>query len=111
MTDPDPNPEMTKRLKLHDILTGFLPTGKKAYFQEPPTVDMGYPCILYPRDYVRTRYADNLPYSHAKRYLITVIDRDPDSVIPDKVGKMPYALFNRFYVADNLNHWVYNLYF
>jgi len=43
--------------------------------------------------------------------MITVIDQDPDSIIPDKVAAMPLSLFNRFYTVDNLNHDVYNVYF
>jgi len=43
--------------------------------------------------------------------MVTVIDQDPDSEIPDKVAEMPMSLFNRFYTADNLNHDVYNVFF
>jgi len=46
-----------------------------------------------------------------KRYKVTVIDPDPDSLIPDKVASLPSAVFNRFFAANNLNHDVYNLYF
>lgn len=58
-----------------------------------------------------TKFADNSPYSHKTRYQITVIDRDPDSVIHKKVGALPLSSYDRFYTADNLNHDVYNLFF
>lgn len=45
------------------------------------------------------------------RYTVTIIDRNPDSAIPNKVAELPLCSFNRFYTADNLNHFVYNLYF
>jgi hypothetical protein len=70
-----------------------------------------YPCIIYHRDFADTKFADDRPYSVVKRYMITIIDPDPDSDIPDKVASMPTSLFNRFYTADNLNHDVYNVYF
>jgi len=72
---------------------------------------MKYPCIVYNRDFADTQFAGNNPYNYVKRYQVTVIDRDPDSVIPDKVAALPMCLFNRFFVANNLNHDVFNLYF
>jgi hypothetical protein len=81
------------------------------YFQPPENVQLQYPCIIYKRDYVETKFADGNPYTHAKRYMVTVIDRDPDSVIPDQVAELPMSVFNRFYTADNLNHDVYNVFF
>lgn len=70
-----------------------------------------YPCIIYSLDTMDIRHADNHPYSHKKRYLITVIDMDPDSVIHEFVAKLPTAGYDRFYKADSLNHHVYRLYF
>ena len=42
---------------------------------------------------------------------VTVIDRDPDSDIPNLVAALPTSSFNRFFVADGLNHTVYTIYF
>jgi hypothetical protein len=84
---------------------------ENVYFQPPTNVQLKYPCIVYTRDFADTKFADDIPYDHTKRYMITVIDRDPDSDIPDKVAAMPLSLFNRFYTVDNLNHDVYNVYF
>ena len=99
---------MGQRLDLQALLLTFVPN---VYFQPPPTVAMTYPCIVYRRDSDHTEYADDLPYHRRKRYLVTVIDRDPDSPIPDKVGDLPLCRFDRFFTADNLNHDVFNLFF
>ena len=72
---------------------------------------MQYSCIIYHRDDIHFRYADNIPYRYAKRYMVTVIDRDPDSAIPDSIALLPYCSFDRSYVADNLNHDVFILYY
>ena len=72
---------------------------------------MQYPCILYKRDSADSKFADNEPYRHTKRYQVTVIDQDPDSDIPDKIAGLPLCVFDRFYTADNLNHDVFNLFF
>lgn len=83
----------------------------KAYFQPPANVQLVFPCIVYQRDAEDTKFADNAPYDRKKRYQVTVIDRNPDSDIPEKVAALPMCSFNRFFVANNLNHDVYNLYF
>lgn len=84
---------------------------KNVYFVEPENLKMVYPCILYERGYEDTKYADNLPYAHKKRYRVTVIDEDADSGIPDKVKLLPYSAFDRHFVSDDLHHDVYNVYF
>jgi hypothetical protein len=99
---------MGQRLDLQAILQTIT---EKVYFQPPENVKLEYPCIIYARDYADTKFADNNPYSHIKRYMVTVIDRDPDSDLPDKVAELPSSIFNRFYTADGLNHDVYQVFF
>jgi hypothetical protein len=72
---------------------------------------MQYPAIVYEWDDTDTRFADNRPYRHIRRYQVTVIDRDPDSVIPDKVADLPMCTFNRAFSAEDLNHKIFDLYF
>ena len=72
---------------------------------------MQYPCILYEREGSHTEHADNKKYQHIKRYQVTVIDRNPDSEIPDQVIELPLCSFDRYFPADNLNHWVFTLFF
>lgn len=99
---------MGQRLDLHQILLAMV---SNVYFQPPTNVRLQYPCIVYHRDFADTKFADDEPYNHTKRYQITVIDQDPDSEIPNKVAALPMSLFNRFFTADDLNHDVYNVYF
>jgi hypothetical protein len=103
------------RLQLQTLLEQLMgeePEDKlRVYFQPPATVQMVYPCIVYARDRADTKFAGNLPYRHTKRYQITVIDRDPDSSIPDKVAALPTCVHDQAFVTDNLNHDVFSLYF
>ena len=99
---------MAPRLQLHQLLETF---AEHVYFQPPTNIKLEYPCIIYRRDFANTRFADDKPYNHTLRYMIMVIDPNPDSDIPSKVASLPMSLFNRFYTADNLNHDVYNVYF
>ena len=101
---------MAPRLELQQLLITILGSGN-VYFQPPADLIMQYPCIVYERDYIQINHANDKPYKHAKRYLITIIDRNPDSVIPDQIAKLPLCAFDRHFVTDNLNHDVYRLFF
>lgn len=96
------------RSQLHEILKGIT---SNVYFQPPTNVQLEYPCIIYTRDFADTKFADDAPYNHTRRYMITIIDQNPDSNIPSQVADLPMCLFNRFYTADDLNHDVYVVYF
>lgn len=98
------------RLLLHDVLKEVLGTDL-VYFQPSENVEMQYPCIVYKRDLANTEFADNGPYRHHLRYLVTYIDRNPDNIVTDKIKNLPYCRFERFFTADNLNHDVFNLHF
>lgn len=99
-----------RRLQLQTLLESLLGSNH-VYFQPPTNISMQYPCIVYKRDRARTQFADNKPYRYAKGYQIMVIDRDPDSDIPDRIASLPSCTFDRHYTADNLNHDVFNLFF
>jgi hypothetical protein len=101
---------MAPRLELHALLLNLLETDQ-VYFQPPPNVYMKYPAIVYRRDYQLTNFANDKPYLHRKRYLVTVIDRNPDSDVPDKIAELPLCVYDRFYTADDLNHDVFKLFF
>lgn len=98
------------RLILHNVLVG-LEDVVQAYFQPDQNTSMVYPCIVYERDDSYVAPADNIKYRFMKRYQVTVIDRDPDSLIPDQVEALPYSRFDRRFTTEGLNHNVFNLFF
>jgi len=81
------------------------------YFQPPTNLKLLYPCIVYERDSAISAFANNRPYRYTKRYAVTVIDRDPDSALPNQLAALPLCTFTRFFTADDLNHDVYNIFF
>lgn len=100
---------MGRRETLHSLL---LTMGtSNVYFQPPENVKISYPAIIYQRNWQATEYANNNPYTHRKRYQVTVIDRNPDSTIPEKVADLPECKFATHFAKDGLNHDIYNLYF
>ena len=101
---------MTRRIQLHQILVDLLGS-TNVYFQPPSTVQMKFPCIIYSRDARDEKFADNILYLGKDRYSISVVDKNPDSDIPDKVGALPLTSFSQHYVVDNLNYDVYSTYY
>lgn len=101
---------MRPRTELQTILETLLGSDK-VYFQPPSTVSLSYPCIIYQRSNAVTKFADNNPYKYDKRYQVTIIDKNPDSLIPDKVAKLQKCIFERHFKVDNLNHDVFVIYF
>jgi len=99
---------MDPRLVLQALLETLCPN---VYFQPPENLKLEYPCIVYNRDSADTQFAGNLPYKYDKRYELKYIDRKPDSLVPDKIARLPKCVFNRFFVVDGLNHDVFTLYF
>ncbi len=96
------------RLQIQSLLEDLAPN---VYFQPPNNTQLLYPCIIYKRDHAVSLFAGNRPYRFTKRYQVMVIDRDPDSPIPDKVAELPMCTYDRFFTADNLNHDVFNIFF
>lgn len=101
---------MAQRLDLQALLETLLGT-RNVYFQAPSNLQMKYPAIVYNRDNINTEFADNKPYTHKKRYQVTIIDKDPDSEIHEKVAALPMCSYDRSYTADNLYHDVFTLFF
>lgn len=98
------------REDVQDLLEAILGS-EQVHFQPPSSVQMSYPSIVYKLDNMPTKFGDNNPYILEKRYMVTVIDKDPDSTIPDKLAKLPKSSFNRHFTADNLNHYIFTIYF
>jgi hypothetical protein len=99
-----------RRLILHDILLEILGT-EHVYFQPPESIKLEYPCIIYNRDTISARHANNEKYAHKTRYQVTAIDRNPDSDWHSGIFELPLCRYDRHFVKDGLNHDVYELYF
>lgn len=89
----------------------FLLLTPYVYFQPPAKLKMEYPAIVYEGDTGDSKFADNSTYSHTRGYQVMIIDRDPDTVLYDVIVSLPYCRHVRRYAVDDLNHYVFNLYF
>lgn len=99
------------RADLQTFLSDYVGNGAKVYFQPPPSVKMSYPAVLCTINKDWKIPANNIKYVKYGSYTVTVVDRDIDSAISDKIDKLPMCSFDRFFTADNLNHFVYTLYY
>jgi hypothetical protein len=105
-----------RRLGLHGILCNVLSCpasgeGCRAYFQPPPTVTLKYPAIVYELNNIDTKFADNILYNSTRRYSVTLIDKDPDSSFVESLINLPKSRLDRQYKSDNLNHYVFTIYY
>lgn len=100
---------LNDRLALHELLCEKLGS-RNVYFQPPESVKMKYPAIVYSRNRIENTSADNIVYRQSVRYTITVIDRDPDSEIVERISQIPRIMFDRSYISDNLNHDTFTLF-
>lgn len=101
---------MGDRLKLHEVFCNILGS-RNAYFQPPESVAMKYPAIRYSLSNIENINANDLPYKQSKAYEVILIDPNPDSQYVDRILQLPYCGFDRHYPADNLNHYVFTLYY
>lgn len=102
---------MDRRPQLHQILKSLFEADPHVYHQGPGSGNMKYPCIVYHLSGIPVEHADNMNYIERREYELTVIDRDPDSPLREKVAKLPLCRFERFFVNDGLNHYVFTLNF
>ena len=101
---------MSSRIELHKILALTLGS-VNVYYQPPSTLIMSYPAIVYSRDSMASKYANNNVYCVTTSYEVIVIDKNPDSAIPGKVALLPTCKFNVNYIKDNLNHDAFTIQF
>lgn len=72
---------------------------------------MQFPCIKYKLDSIENFRADDVNYHKEKRWAITVIDRNPDSTIYERlIENFDHCSLDRTGVNDNLNHWYLTLF-
>lgn len=101
---------MGTRLELQSLLEKILGS-RNVHYQPPPSLCLNYPAIVYRRNEIDTKRANNRPYSQTTGYLVTVIDPNPDSKIVYDVSKLPMCELDRHYTANNLNHDVFRLFY
>lgn len=100
---------MADRLELHNELLAMCPN---VYFQPPSNLTMTYPCIVYAKLNRMKLYGSDVIHFAKQQYRLTIIDRNPDTNIPDMIEKnLRYCGIDQYYTINNLNHTVLSLYY
>lgn len=98
------------RLELQTFLE-TLKGDRNVYFQPPSTIKISFPAIIYNLATIDDIDADNIAYLQSTAYTVTYITDDPDDVMVKTLSKLPMCRFDRWYAANNLNHYVYKLFY
>lgn len=101
-----PKPRTDLQLVLESILGN-----RNVYYNPPASVKIKYPAVVYERSDIETLDANNDTYIRYHRYMLTLIDKNVDSVYVDAIIDLPFCSYDRHYVADNLHHDVFSIYF
>lgn len=102
---------MASRLELQNKLVELLGSDH-VYFQPPSSIRLIYPCIIYNLSNIQTRKADDVSYNLDFAYDVIYIDKNPDNNFKTQMLlEFPKCRFNRFFASDNLNHYVFTLYY
>lgn len=96
--------------EFQEFLTEKLGTGN-VYFQPPETVRMSYPAFKYNLSNIKNINADNIHYFQKRQYTLTYITYDPDDAMVDTIATWEYCKFDRSYAANNLNYFVYTIFY
>lgn len=100
---------MASRLELQSKFEELL-NSRNVYYKPPASVKMKYPAIKYSLKDFDVKYANNSSYLSKPCYEVTLIDTNPDSIYVELILKLPNCSFDRYYKADNLNHFTFTIY-
>ena len=99
---------MKSRDDLHKLLKTYCPN---VYYQPPESTKIKYPCIIYSRDNLAVQRADNKPYTLECAYSMRYISKEPDDPVIFELVLLPFCKHSRHYVADNLHHDAFTIYY
>ena len=103
------NPD--RRLLLQSELEALLGTAN-VYFQPPESLKIKFPCYIYNFERPDTLRADNRIYRIHDRYQLTYITKNPvDPLIDETLLHFTHIALDRHFTKDNLNHYIYSIYY
>lgn len=102
---------MNRRLELQTILEKIV-GNKNVYFQPPASIRIAYPCVMYHVGAGNVKRADGMVYGYTHSYDMVFIYKNPNiDIIEQVLNVFPMCRFTRSYIADNLNHYAFTLYY
>lgn len=103
---------MDRRPELHQIFKSLFTNGQPhVYYQPPKDQSIVYDCIIYKLDDMPAVHANNFPYAWSHKYEVSIISRDPECPLRERVQELPTARMKTSFVKDNLHHFIFSLYY
>lgn len=108
---------MDRRLKLdaefRELLTDLYGyETEHLYFQPTEAVRMKYDAIVYKRTSFGVQYADDQSHFIRDQYEVIAITQDPDATLPREIqSHFKFCKPGKQYVADNLYHFPFTIYY
>lgn len=99
-----------ERLLLQRVLEDKLGS-PNVYYQPPANLKLKFSCIVYSKSTLKIIRADNRFYGHTNQYTLTYISKTVDDETILRILELEMCTHDRRYVADNLYHDVFTLYF
>lgn len=84
---------------------------RNVYYQPPESLRLKFPCIIYDISRIQKQHADNKPYLRSIGFTVTYVSKNPTDEMLLKLSDLPYCYFDRSFVADNLHHYEYTIYY
>lgn len=101
---------LANRQDLSEFLRSVLGEyGKNVYFQPPESLKLNFPCIIYELGSYSPTKADNKAYHINESYSITLVTKLPDTNYGKQILNKETAKFDRYFVNDNLYHYVFTI--
>lgn len=101
---------MDRRLELHQVLLDVSKLDR-VYYQPHENIKLVYPCIVYSLDGIKSEFADDFNYIGNRQYQVTLMTRDPDSPIVERLMTLQSCTFSTTFVKDGLYHYIFRLYY
>ncbi|MCF0227858.1 MAG: hypothetical protein HUJ52_03490 [Malacoplasma sp.] len=103
---------MNRRLELQAKLEEILGS-RNVYYNPMESTKIEYPAIVYRPNSFYIRKADNKIYNDIRSYTITTLyNSAKDNPVVDKLlNEFEYISYSSHYIADNINHDNFNLYY
>lgn len=100
-----------RRIQLQEKLVEVLGSDQ-VFFQKPINLMIKYPCLIYSRISPKIMKADNKPYVGWMGYEVIGISKNPDNdLISKMLNAFQFCYVGNSYIADNLYHQPFTIYY
>lgn len=97
------------RLRFHNALQAYVGNNIKLYFNPPEDLKLQIPCIRYSLSTFNVRHADDQVHRAVPIYDVTLVTRDVDDPLIEKLVKFPGSRFDRTYRDSSLCYATYRI--